>query len=70
MKHEEMEKINSDFYSGLKMMIERLEKVSKERTLTLCEIATIADIMKDLSKTHKNIVNVHHMLSEKPIERY
>lgn len=70
MKHEEMEKINSDFYSGLKMMIEKLEKVSKEKTLTLCEIGCIADIMKDLSKTHKNIVKVHYMLMEKPVERY
>lgn len=70
MKHEEMEKINSDFYSGLKMMIEKLEKVSKEKTLTLCEIGSIADIMKDLSKTHKNIVKVHYMLIEKPVERY
>lgn len=71
MTHEGIHKASDDLHKGIQMMLEKVEKVSKDLgEMDLCDLGRVANMMKDLSETHKNIVKVHWMLSEKPIKKY
>ena len=71
MTHEEIHKVSDDIHSGIKMMLEKVAKASRDAgVMDLCEMMNVTDMIKDLSEAHKNIVKVHWMLSEKPIRKY
>lgn len=71
MTHEEIHKASEDLHKGIQMVLEKVEKVSKDiGEMDLCDIGRVSDIIKDLAESHKNIVKVHWMLSEKPIRKY
>ena len=71
MKTEERMKLYDDFHSGVRMMMDKIEKIAKDKTSwTLCEMGQLADIMKDLAMTEKGIAKAHHIYTEKPDEAY
>ena len=71
MKTEERMKLYDDFHSGVRMMMDKIEKIAKEKSSwTLCEMGEVADIMKDLAMTEKGIAKAHHIYSEKSDESY
>ena len=71
MTTEERTKLYDDFHSGVRMMMDKLEKVVSSRdSWTLSEMGCISDIMKDLAKTEKCIAKAHYCYSEKPAEMY
>lgn len=65
MTNEERRKLYSDFHSGVRMMMDKLEKIARaDVAMTLSEMGEIADIMKDLAMTEKGIAKAHHCYSE------
>lgn len=71
MTNEERTKLYSDFHSGVRMMMDKLEKISREESsFTLAEMGEIADIMKDLAMTEKAIAKAHHCYSEHSDKSY
>lgn len=71
MTTEERKKMHESIYSGLRMMVEKLEKVAREKqSWSLEELGYVADIMKDISKTEKCLVKTNWMLSEHSEEKY
>lgn len=71
MTSEERMKLYSDFHSGVRMMMDKIEKVVKSRdTWSLSEMGCLADIMKDLAMTEKGIAKAHYYYSEHDEELY
>lgn len=71
MTTEERKKLYDDFHSGVRMMMDKIEKIAKEKSSwTLCEMGEMSDIMKDLAMTEKGIAKAHHYYSEKSDEAY
>ncbi|MBO7712628.1 MAG: hypothetical protein J6S85_03945 [Methanobrevibacter sp.] len=65
MTNEERTKLYSDFHSGVRMMMDKLEKIARaDVAMTLSEMGEIADIMKDLAMTEKGIAKAHYCYSE------
>ena len=71
MTMEERKKLYDDFHSGIRMMMDKVEKMAREKaSWTLCEMGQLADIMKDMATTEKEIAKAHHLYSERPDESY
>lgn len=71
MTHEERKKLYDDFHSGVRMMMDRLEKVAREESeMTIDEMGKVADIMKDLSVVEKSIAKAHHCYAEHSDKTY
>ena len=71
MNTEERMKLFNDFHLGVRMFMDKIEKISREKqTWTLMELGEVADIMKDLSKTEKNIAKTHMIYSANSEEVY
>ena len=71
MNTEERRKLYSDFHSGVRMMMDKLEKAVKTKDMwSLSEMGELADIMKDLALTEKGIAKAHHVYSEHSDEVY
>ena len=71
MTNEERMKLYDDFHSGVRMMMDKIEKVARsESVMTLAEMGELADIMKDLAMTEKGIAKAHHCYSEKSDKAY
>ena len=71
MTTEERKKLYDDFHSGVRMMMDKLEKIARsEESMTLAEMGELADIMKDMSYVEKNIAKAHHCYSEKSDKVY
>lgn len=71
MTTEERIKLFNDFHSGVRMFMDKIEKISREKqTWTLMELGEFADIMKDLAKTEKNIAKTHMIYAAHSEEVY
>lgn len=71
MTTEERTKLYNDFHSGVRMMMDKIEKVAKDKSSwTLAEMGDLADIMKDLAMTEKGIAKAHCIYSEHTEEVY
>lgn len=71
MTNEETKKMHEDFHKGVRMFLDKLEKVGREKSdWTLCEMGQVADIMKDLAKTHKCVVYAHEVMTKHPADTY
>ena len=71
MTSEERMKLYDDFHSGVRMMMDKVEKIAKsESDWSLDEMGKLADIMKDLAMTEKGIAKAHHCYSEHSDKRY
>lgn len=71
MTHEERHKLYCDFHSGVRMMMDKIEKIAREKNAwTLSEMGELSDIMKDLAMTEKAIAKAYHYYSEKSDEVY
>lgn len=71
MTTEERKKLYDDFHSGVRMMMDKVEKMAREKaSWNLCEMGQLADIMKDLAMTEKGIAKAHHVYSERPDESF
>lgn len=71
MTHEEIEQIKKRLLSGWDMVMLVSEKIGKEKKeWSLCDVMKSADIIKDLTKSFKNLVEVEHIVSESGMEKY
>ena len=71
MTTEEVEQIKRRLFSGWDMVMQVSEKIGREKKeWSLCDAMKSADILKDLSKTFKNLVEVESILSETDVEKY
>lgn len=71
MTHEERNKLYCDFHAGVRMMMDKIEKISREKTSwTLSEMGELSDIMKDLAMTEKAISKAHYYYSERSDESF
>ena len=71
MTHEEIHKTSDDIHAGIRMMLEKVAKASRDAgEMDICDMGKVTDMIKDLAEAHKDIVKVHWMLSEKPIRKY
>lgn len=71
MTREEMEMIKKRIYSGWDMTMQVAEKIGREKKeWSLCEVMKSADILKDLAKTFKYLVEVESMMAESGVEKF
>lgn len=71
MTKDEIEHIKKRILSGWDMVMQLSEKIGKEKTeWSLCDLAKSADIVKDQSKTFKNLIEVETMVAESGLEKY
>jgi hypothetical protein len=71
MTSEEIEQIKKRLISGWDMTMLASEKIGKEKKeWSLCDVMKSADIIKDLTKSFKNLVEVESIISESGIEKY
>lgn len=69
MTNDEKMKMHDSFHSGVRMMLEKMEKMGREKPhWSLCEMGQLADIMKDLSKVEKNLSMAHYYSLERSEE--
>ena len=71
MTREEMEMIKKRIYSGWDMTMQVAEKIGREKKeWSLCEAMKSADILKDLAKTFKYLVEVESTMAESGVEKF
>ena len=71
MTTEERKKLYDDFHSGVRMMMDKIEKIVREKSAwTLGEMGELADMMQDLAKTEKCIAKAHYYYSDVSEEVY
>lgn len=71
MTTEERMQLYCDFHAGVRMLMDKIEKISREKsTWTLTELGDVADIIKDLASTEKNVAKSHYYFSEHSEEKY
>jgi len=71
MANEEKMKIMSSLMSGMSMLVDKLEVVGRNKSdWSMAEMGCLADIMKDISTTYKNIAKAKYLYSEHNDERY
>lgn len=71
MNTEERMKLFNDLHSSVRMMLDKVEKISREKqTWLLTELGEIADIVKDLAMTEKCVAKTHKYYSEHSEEVY
>lgn len=71
MTNEERIKLYDDFHSGVRMVMDKIEKMAREKgSWTLAEIGCLADVLKDLAKTEKSIAIAHEHYIEHSEEMY
>lgn len=71
MTREEMDALHKKFHDGVEMMVDKLGDIAEKKTSwSWDEMSQAADIMKDLSETHKNIAKAHCLYTEHSVERF
>ena len=71
MTGEERKRLYDDIHSGVRMMMDKLEKIGKEKEMwSISEMGCVADILKDLAKTEKCIAKAHKFYDEHSEEMY
>lgn len=71
MTTEERTKLYNDFHSGVRMMMDKISSIAREKERwSLGEMGELADIMKDLAMTEKGIAKAHWCYSQKSEEVY
>lgn len=71
MTHEERHKLHCDFHAGVRMMMDKIEKVAREKSSwSLSELGEMSDILKDLASTEKDVAKVYHLYLEHSDEVY
>lgn len=71
MTHDEIENMKKRIFDGLDMIAEKAEKIGRAKSeWSLCEVAMMANIEKDIAKSFKSLIKVHVMLNETPVEKY
>lgn len=71
MTYEEIEKHKKHLCEDLSIMVEKVEKISKEKKeWSLSEMSMMTDMLKDLSCIYKNVAKAHYYFKEHSIERY
>lgn len=65
MTTEERIKLYDDFHSGVRMMMDKIEKIAKsEDKWSLDQMGKLADMIKDLAVTEKSIAKANYCYSE------
>lgn len=71
MTNEERKQLYCDFHAGVRMMMDKIEKIAREKSSwTLAEMGEVTDMMKDLAMTEKGIAKAHHYYSEHSEETF
>lgn len=71
MTGEEMEMCKERIHKGMRMVMDKAEKIAREETeWSIEELGMMSDITKDMSEVLKNIAKTHYYLSEHSIKRY
>lgn len=71
MTHEELQEIEEHYQITTKGIMNKVTDICKtKKAWSLVELCEIADIIKDLSETHKNIAKVYYLMSEKSLETF
>lgn len=71
MTSEERKTLYDRFHSGVRMFMDKIEKIAKEKdSWSLSEMYQVSDIMKDMAETEKCIAKANYMYSEHTEEVY
>ena len=71
MTREEKSKIISALVDGMSMFVDKLEIIGRNKSeWSITEMGCVADIMKDISETYKNLAKAHSLYSEHDDERF
>lgn len=68
MTHEE---IKEQVHTGIEMVFEKLERMgTNKKGWSLCELSDVADILKDVTEAHKNLIKAHYYSDNRSDEVY
>lgn len=71
MTHEELHELKKSYYTTTHGIMNKVTDICKtKQSWSIHELGEIADIVKDLSETHKNIAKVYHLMSEHTTETF
>ena len=71
MTNEEIRELEDQYHSTTKGIMNKVTEICKtKKSWSLVELGEIADIIKDLSETHKNIAKIYYLMSEKSLETF
>lgn len=71
MNSEEYKRMKDRIWSGLDMVMEKAEKIGREKTeWSIMELGEMADIEKDMAKSLKCLVKAQVMMNEHSIDKY
>jgi hypothetical protein len=66
-----MEQLKNRICVGIEMILEKSEKISREKKeWSLEELYKASDIVKDMSEALKNLSKMHYYLAEHSMERF
>ena len=65
MTNEERKNLYERLHSGVRMMTDKVEKISREKdSWSMMELYQLADIMKGMSEVEKNLAKAHALYTE------
>lgn len=71
MTNEERKNLYERLHSGVRIMTDKVEKISREKdSWSIMELYQLADIMKDMSEVEKNLAKAHALYCENTEETY
>lgn len=71
MTSEERHKMYCDIHSGVRMMMDKVEKIAREKpSWSLSDLGEMSDILKDLASSEKDIAKASYYYSEHSDETY
>lgn len=70
MTEAEVNDCKERIHKGMKMVMDKAEKIGKEEEFSMEEVGMMADIVKDMSESLKNLAKTHHLLAEHSIKKY
>lgn len=60
MTKEEICQLREDMHKGVKMFVQEMEKIGREKNLDWQKAMYMSDILKDMSKVEKNIAEANY----------
>ena len=71
MTDEEMEMCKERIHKGMRMVMDKAEKIAREEAeWSIEELGMMSDITKDMSEVLKNMAKTHYYLCEHSMKKY
>lgn len=71
MTHDEICMLKDRVYDGIKMVVDKAEKVGKEKKeYSMDDLGKMSDVVKDCAEAIKDLAKAHYYMAEHSEEKY